>query len=211
MSPGSTWTTSGVVLKNTEGQHFVTAAAHAIGKEDSPVYMAMCTGRTQFIGTVAEAPFADVALVRISGGAQSASRVLHATETDRFLPAAVLLGEDPEEQPGWNHLVTFRSPAAGGLDGVIVAKSARPNVEPLNTEEPLQCVVYQWAFVGQVEDGGDDDMAPRPGVGTPGAAVVDRTGLCIGLFDHYISQGPWAGFAVMLSATELVKAGYKLG
>ncbi|RSL62610.1 hypothetical protein CEP54_005583 [Fusarium duplospermum] len=204
----SACTTSGILVKNTREQHFLTVAAHGIGRGDPTAYFSLSTGQMQPIGrAVAQVPFTDVALIDLKGTDFHRQLFL---DTGSLSPVRRLFGENPNDQLDWNHMVRFRSPAANDLDGVIVAKSARPKINPFNIDEPFQCVVYHWAFTGQVEDAGDDDMAPRPAVGTSGAAVVDKKGICVGLFDHFISQGPWAGFSVILSASELVKAGYRL-
>ncbi|RSL67306.1 hypothetical protein CEP53_003051 [Fusarium sp. AF-6] len=204
----SACTTSGILVKDTKEQHFLTVAAHCIGRGDPTAYFSLSTGQMQPIGrAVAQVPFTDVALVDLKRTDFHQQLFLN---TGHALPVRRLLGENPNDQLDWNHMVRFRSPAANDLDGVIVAKSARPKINPFNIDEPFQCVVYHWAFTGQVEDAGDDDMAPRPAVGTSGAAVVNNKGICVGLFDHFISQGPWAGFSVILSASELVKAGYRL-
>ncbi|KAJ4323636.1 hypothetical protein N0V84_004244 [Fusarium piperis] len=201
-------TTSGILVKDTKDQHLLTVSAHGIGRGDPTAYFSLSTGQMQAIGmAAAQVRFTDVALIDLKKTVLDQQLF---PDTGRLLPVKRLLGEDPRDRLGWNHMVRFRSPVANGLDGVIVAKSVRPNIDPLNIEEPLRCVVYHWAFTGQVEDAGDDDMAPRPAVGTSGAAVVDKKGVCVGLFDHFISQGPWAGFSVILSASELVKAGYQL-
>ncbi|KAI8659817.1 hypothetical protein NCS56_01199700 [Fusarium sp. Ph1] len=201
-------TTSGILVKNAKDQHFLTVSAHGIGRGDPIAYFSLSTGQMQPIGrAVAQVPFTDVALVDLKRANFHQQLFLN---TGHLLPVRRLLGEDPSDQLDWNHMVRFRSPVANDLDGVIVAKSARPKINPFNIDEPFQCVVYHWAFTGQVEDAGDDDIAPRPAVGTSGAAVVDKKGICVGLFDHFISQGPWAGFSVILSASELVKAGYRL-
>ncbi|KAJ4141882.1 hypothetical protein NW754_014672 [Fusarium falciforme] len=201
-------TTSGILVKNAKDQHFLSVSAHGIGRGDPTAYFSLSTGQMQPIGrAVAQVPFTDVALVDLKRTNFHQHLFL---DTGRLLPVRRLLGEDPTDELGWNHMVCFRSPVANDLDGVIVAKSARPKINPFNIDEPLQCVVYHWAFTGQVEDAGDDDMAPRPAVSTSGAAVVDKKGIGVGLFDHFIGQGPWAGFSVILSASELVKAGYRL-
>ncbi|EEU44872.1 uncharacterized protein NECHADRAFT_85051 [Fusarium vanettenii 77-13-4] len=201
-------TTPGILVKNAKGQYFLTIAAHCIGRGDPDAYFSLSTGQMQPIGrAAAQVPFTDVALIDIKRTNFHQHLFL---DTGHELPVRRLLGEDPNDQLNWNHMVRFRSPIANDLDGVIVAKSARPKINPFNIDEPFQCVVYHWAFTGQVEDAGDDDMAPRPPAGTSGAAVVDEEGICVGLFDHFISQGPWAGFSVILSTSELVKAGYQL-
>lgn len=50
----------------------------------------------------------------------------------------------------------------------------------------------------------------RPPDGTCGSAIWDHDGTILGFYHYYIADGPYAGFACFVSASEVVDAGYHL-
>ncbi|VUC31988.1 unnamed protein product [Clonostachys rosea] len=99
----------------------------------------------------------------------------------------------------------------GGMEGVFVAKSARIELEaPVrSTEQRLDCLIYNWAYLGQVE--GTNPQGPHHlYTGLYGAPVVDEEGRTVGAFRYYIAEGGWAGFSVSISSTQVVTGGDQL-
>ncbi|KAF4972380.1 hypothetical protein FSARC_1039 [Fusarium sarcochroum] len=155
-------------------------------------------------------PCTDAALVELEGDVIFTNEaILDEKQPPRSKKLTRLFGEDPKDKLEWNTVVRFASPSAATVDGVIAAKSVKLHVNPLCVGEPVRCVVYHWAWTGQVENWSFRPDPVKPGEAMSGTALSDENGVVVGL-SHHSCGGRWAGFSVMLSASELVRAGYKL-
>lgn len=148
---------------------------------------------------------ADIAFVELGKDIPFVNQTFENTSgvTPRF---SRLLGEYPEDDLKrlQVHGVYLNSPFTGDMEGTVVGMSAR--LTSCSKDAEPSFVLYNWAYTGQVEG------ANRPMIhdGTCGSAIWDDDGVIVGFFHYYIAAGPWAGFAVSVSADEAVKAGYKL-
>ncbi|KAM0561937.1 hypothetical protein ACHAPJ_003109, partial [Fusarium lateritium] len=205
-------TAPGVLIKDKSKHCFMTVARHAVGRHNE-IRPGSRDGEHVLGKVVHEIPCTDTALVKLEGDVVFANDILDEKQSPKLKKLARLFGEDPEDKLEWNTVVRFASPSALNVDGVIAAKSVKLHKSPRYPKEPIQCVVYHWAWTGQTEDWGSRSSfrstPVKPGEATSGTALVDENGVVVGLSRHAVGGG-WAGFSVMLSASELVEAGYKL-
>ncbi|KAF4494829.1 hypothetical protein FAGAP_9036 [Fusarium agapanthi] len=186
---------SGVLIKNQEGQHMMTTAARIVRPGE-------VVGMREFflqnrIGLAADVvPGTDVALVRLD-------EAINYKNQDGTLTFTRLLGESPDDALPWNSIVSLATHWPPFTKGIIVAKSVKVVRHPATTHYR----VYHWAWTGQP----GDEKGPNPGPRDTmiGAAAISETGVVTGLL-HSNERALWAGYSVMLSATELVGAGYSL-
>ncbi|KAF4463790.1 hypothetical protein FALBO_9386 [Fusarium albosuccineum] len=206
-------TTSGVLIKDGAGKQFVATSINP--KDTQEVCQTLPTGQPRCLGTaVAQVPFTHVTLVKPQSNVKVTNEVQIAGYQGRLTR---LLGEQPADDVAWHDRIHIVSPFANNLDGVVEAKSVRPEYDLTQKGSMDKCgivghTVHHWAYMGQVEDVGDGVQAPMPTKGALGAAVVRSrcNSVAAGLFRRYYRKGPFAGFGVYLSASELVKAGYQL-
>ncbi|KAI1190705.1 hypothetical protein F5B17DRAFT_385499 [Nemania serpens] len=199
--PASFSTTSGILVQNRHGDHFMTGASHGIS-DDGNIWQG--SELRKHIGeAVLELSFTDISLVKLkddiefvnqtfenySGEAPIFSRL--ATSEDRFAFDTCFLN----------------SPFTGSMEASAVAKSVKFETSAHPTEDKLRYVVYNWCYMGQTE--GNDERV-RPPDGTCGSAIWDDNGVVTGFYHYYIDEGPWNGFAASVSASEVVEAGYTL-
>ncbi|KAF5564099.1 hypothetical protein FPHYL_4869 [Fusarium phyllophilum] len=186
---------SGVLIKNQEDQHMMTTAARIVRPRE-------VVGMREFflqnrIGlAVDEVPGTDVALVRLDGAIDYKNQ-------DGITTFTRLLGEDPDDALPWNSIVNLATRWPPSTKGIIVAKSVKVVRHPATTHYR----VYHWAWTGQ--PGNEKGPNPAPRDTMIGAAAINETGVVTGLL--YSNERHFrAGYSVMLSANELVDAGYSL-
>ena len=199
-------TTSGVQVQNSAGDRFMTAASHGIGI-DEQVWQIASQGPKRLVGkAVQEISFTDISLVQLG------EDIIFSNETFENSAGHVpqftrLFGEDPASDKTVDGICYLNSPYTGSMDGVVVMNSVKLEKSSHPTEDALKYVLYDWLYVGQ-EDGNSDKE--RPPDGTSGSVIWDDDGVILGFHHYYITNGPFAGFAAMVSAIELVEAGYRL-
>ncbi|RWA05431.1 hypothetical protein EKO27_g9674 [Xylaria grammica] len=194
-------TTSGILVQNSSGNRFMTAASRGIG-DNGYVWQGDHSSRS--IGEVVlEISSTGISLVKLknditfvnetfennSGDSPSFTRL--ATSEDRFVFDDCFLN----------------SPYTGNMEASIVSKSVKLETCTHPTEDSLRYVIYNWCYMGQTE--GNKDRV-RPPDGTCGSAIWDDNGVITGFYHYYIEKGPWNGFSASVSASELVEAGYTL-
>jgi hypothetical protein len=102
------------------------------------------------------------------------------------------------------NIVHFNHPFTGYTDGVIVMQSVRiGSASPADTPAPH--LVYLWAFHGQEEDN-DCTVQQAAHEGAWGSAVLDDEGVVRGFYHYHVEEGPWVGFTVSVSASEVSDA-----
>ncbi|ROW11787.1 hypothetical protein VPNG_04952 [Cytospora leucostoma] len=205
-----TWfsTTSGILVENSAGDRFMTAASHGIDATSwkTPGIWQVGSGDSRYLGeAVQEISFTDVSLVKLGPGIDFINEPFEnsAGEVPRFTR---LFGEDPSDTVVAG-LCYFDSPYTGQMEGVVVMISVRIESSPHPTEDSLQYVVYDWSYVGQ-EEGTETKV--RPPNGTCGAAIWNDDGVVLGFYHFYLQEGPFAGFSATVRASEVVRAGYRL-
>jgi hypothetical protein len=207
--PATYSTTSGVLVKNVVGNRFMTAAAHGIG-ENETVYQPLTDGEKKVLGrTVQEISFTDVSLVALEDGVEFINENFE--NSSGVVPRLTrLFGENPDGALLSFTPVYLNSPYTGNMEGSLVASSLKvechPPIHPV--EEAPSYVAYDWVYTGQVE--GSGDTSAQPPNGTCGSAIWDDDGVVIGFYHYHIADGRFAGFAISVSASEVVKAGYCL-
>jgi hypothetical protein len=203
-------TTSGVLVKNVAADRFMTGASHGIGKDET-IYQPLPTGGKKIIGkAVQEISFTDVALVQLNRDVDFINETFE--NSSGAVPKFTrLFGEIPGDESKWLSSHYLNSPYTGNIEGSIVAKSLKLQQRPPKhpTEDTLRYVAYNWSFMGQLE-GGHSNKAQPPD-GTCGSAIWDEDGVILGFYHFHITEGAWAGFSVSVNASEVVKAGYRLG
>lgn len=145
---------------------------------------------------VDEVPGTDVALIRLD-------EAIDYKNQDGTTTFTRLLGEESDDALPWNSIVTLATRWPPSTNGIIVAKSVRVVRHPATTYYR----VYHWVWTGQPGDGKSPNPVPRDTM--IGAVAINETGVVTGLLyhnDHHFR----AGYSVMLSANELVDAGYSL-
>ncbi|KAI1304708.1 hypothetical protein F5Y03DRAFT_406721 [Xylaria venustula] len=194
--------TSGILVQNNSGSHFMTAASHGIGG-DGCIWQGVDTGK--LIGETAfELSFTDISLVNLR------NNTAFVNETSEMIS-----GQSPkfsrlaasEDKVIFNNHCFLNSPYTGNMEGSIVSKSVKLETSMHTAEDELRCVIYNWCYMGQIE--GNQNHV-RPPDSTCGSAVWDDDGIITGFHHYYIQEGPWSGFSVSVSASELVEAGYTL-
>ncbi|KFA63053.1 hypothetical protein S40285_06402 [Stachybotrys chlorohalonatus IBT 40285] len=204
--PAQYLTNSGVMVKNSAGDVFMTGASHGIG-EDERVFETLSTGENRDIGkAVHELSFTDIVIVKLENNTNFNNELFEDTLGVKP-PINRLFGELETDQMVGIPAVYLNPPFSGNIDGIVVACSITlPALPPVSrTEQELKYVMYSWSWMGQV---GGRQVELSDGVcGTP---ILEANGIVLGLFHFYITTGGWAGFAASVSADELVRAGYIL-
>lgn len=203
--------TSGVAVRNSVGDVFITTASHGIGAETT-VY----AGRPPFNGTppigvaVVEVSFIDVALVALEPHLRFQNELFN-EPLENVTRLTKLLGEDADcGEIRMGDLVTMNSPFTGQISATVLAKGWR--LEGEGRQHPAKkehgYVLYDWSYMGQQPR----ELAHKSVVpdSTCGSAVVDSQGRITGFFHCAVKQGLMAGFYASVSADEVVRAGYKL-
>ncbi|KAM5345060.1 hypothetical protein ACJ41O_010922 [Fusarium nematophilum] len=204
-------TTSGVMVKNSIGDRFITAASHGIGEEET-IFQSITVDQKRLVGkAIHEITFTDVAIVKLNDDIQFVNELFE-NESGTVTQMTRLLGENQGDELKMTSMVFINSPFTGSMEGSIVMKSAKIEHEPPihPAEESLRYVLYNWIFVGQV-DGSEDPVGPHvPPDGTCGSIILDDQNRAVGFFQYYIGEGRWAGFCASVNASEVVRAGYRL-
>lgn len=197
-------TTSGVLVEGPAGDRFMTAASYGIDNEE--IWQLESGGARRSLGVaVQEISFTDVSLVQLRQGVVFDNETFEnsAGQVPRFTR---LFGEDPNDKIG-HGTCYLNSPYTGNMEGVIAMTSIRIEGSSHPTEDALKYVVYNWTYLGQ--DEGATDKA-RPPDGTCGSAIWNDDGVVLGFYQYYLQEGPLSGFSAAVSASEVVKAGYRL-
>lgn len=200
--PATYLTTSGIFVRDNSNETFITGATHGIG-EDEIVYQPGTTGLRRAIGR-AEADIActDVSLISLFSNVKYAKETFE-DELGGIPRFTRLFGEDPDEVLGDFAQLRMNSPYTGNIEGCFILKSAKLEMR----EGAPRYVIYNWLYTGQ-EEGAVDRF--RPPEGTCGSAIWNDEGVITGFFHFYIAEGSWAGFCASVSASEVVRAGYRL-
>ncbi|KAG4285528.1 hypothetical protein FPRO06_06788 [Fusarium proliferatum] len=186
---------SGVLIKNQEDQHMMTTAARIVRPGE-------VVGTRVFffqnrIGLAVDVVLGtDVALVKLDDA-------INYKNQDGTTTFTRLLGEDPDDALPWNSIVSLATRWPPYTKGIIVAKSVRVVRHTATTHYG----VYHWVWTGQ--PGNEKGPNPAPRDTMIGAAAISETGVVTGLL-HSNEHGLRAGYSIMLSASELVDAGYSL-
>ncbi|KKY39689.1 hypothetical protein UCDDA912_g00302 [Diaporthe ampelina] len=199
-------TTSGVQVENSAGDCFMTAASHGIGVNER-VWQIASQGIKRLLGkAVQEISFTDVSLVKLQEDVIFSNETFEngAGEVPRF---ARLFGEDPTSDTTVDGNCYLNSPYTGNMDGVVVMNSVKLEKSSHPMEDALRYVLYNWAYMGQEEG---DPEKEQPPDGTCGSVIWDDDGVLLGFYRYYIADGPFAGYAAAVNATEVVNAGYRL-
>lgn len=199
-------TTSGVEVQNSAGDRFMTAASHGIG-ENEYLWQIASQGRKKVLGrAVQEISFTDVSMIQLGEAITFTNETFEnsAGEVPQFTR---LFGEDEVNDETVDGNCYLNSPYTGSMDGVIVMNSVRYERSSHPTQDALSFVLYNWAYMGQEE--GDSDKV-RPPDGTCGSVIWDDDGVILGFYRFYLHDGPFAGHSATVSASEVVKAGYRL-
>lgn len=199
-------TTSGVQVENSAGDRFMTAAVHGIGVNER-IWQIASQDRTKLLGrAVQEIAFTDVSLVQLEQNITFSNETFEnsAGEVPRFTR---LFGEDTTRDKRVDGNCYLNSPYTGNMDGVVVMSSVKLEGSSHPTEDAMRYVLYNWAYMGQEEG---DPGKERPPDGTCGSVIWDDDGVLLGFYRYYIAEGPFAGFAATVNASEVVSAGYRL-
>lgn len=204
-------TTSGVQVENSAGNRFMTAASHGIGYKESVWQIASSSiashGNKKLLGrAVQEISFTDVTLVELEEDITFSNETFEnsAGEVPRFTR---LFGEDPTNDRTADGNCYLNSPYTGSMDGVVVMNSVKLETSSHPTEDALRYVLYNWAYMGQEEGNPDKE---RPPDGTCGSVIWNDDGVLLGFYRYYVADGPFAGYAAAVNASEVVNAGYRL-
>ncbi|KAJ3540184.1 hypothetical protein NM208_g5173 [Fusarium decemcellulare] len=190
-------TTSGVLIQDRAGKQFVATSINP--KDTQEVCQTLPIGKPRCFGTVvAQVPFTYVTLVKPQSSVKVTNEVQIAGYKGRLTR---LLGEQLTDCVAWHDHIHIVSPFAHNLDGVVEAKSVRPEHDLTQKGSMDKCgivgyTVHHWAYMGQVGDVGDGVQAPMPTKGALGATVVRLrcNSVAVGLFRRYYRKGPFAGF-----------------
>ncbi|KAI1020720.1 hypothetical protein LB504_012059 [Fusarium proliferatum] len=180
---------SGVLIKNQKDQHMMTTAARIVRPGE-------VVGMREFffqnrIGLVGDVvPGTDVALVRLDDA-------INYKNQDGTRTFTRLLGEEPDDALLWNSIASLATRWPPYTKGIIVAKSVRVVRHTATTQHRT----------GQPGNEKGPNPAPRDTI--IGAAAISETGVVTGLL-HSNERGLRSGYSVILSANELVDAGYSL-
>ncbi|KLU91474.1 hypothetical protein MAPG_09993 [Magnaporthiopsis poae ATCC 64411] len=207
--PATHSTTSGVLLENAAGEKLMTGASQGIG-EDETVFQELPQGQKRVVGkAMRDISFTDVSLIQLESDREFVNKVFEHADT-ASIQLKKLAGENLEDTIGLGDRVYVSTPHCSPVEGVVLQTSfkleTRPPGQPI--EESLSLVAYEWVYMGQVEPAGEGGpMLPE---GACGSAIWDDAGTVRGFFHHFVESGPYAGFVVATSASEVARAGYRL-
>ncbi|KAI1214223.1 uncharacterized protein F4807DRAFT_468153 [Annulohypoxylon truncatum] len=200
--PATLSSTAGVLVKNTTGDSFMTAAFHAVGDSER-VWQSRRPAET--IGKVAvEIPFTGICLVKLERSISFSNQTFEINEG--IVPQFTRLATSGDE---FSFSTCYlNSPYTGLLDSVIIAKSIKIQAErtPHSIEERLRYVAYDWLYHGQ-EEGNIKAKLPD---GMCGSVIWNDEGVIQGFYQFSIKEGSWKGFSACVSASEVVESGYTL-
>jgi hypothetical protein len=200
-------TTSGVLVKNSAGDVFMTAASHGIGPDQEIWQGGIGTSGRSCGRAVVEITHTDISLVRLYAGIAFANEPFE-DAAGNAPQLRRLFGEDPQDdRRKMSGFCYLDSPYTGRLDGVVVMYSVKFVHSNLPAEHALRYVLYDWAFLGQ--DGQTNNKYAPPD-STCGSAIWNDDGVVLGFYHYYNKEGPFQGFAATESASEVVNAGYSL-
>ncbi|EFW99178.1 hypothetical protein CMQ_5599 [Grosmannia clavigera kw1407] len=181
MRTGTARSTLGVLVKDDNGNGYVTAASHRMA--DNGIVMTPKTGR--IVGTVsADIPRTDIALVDLNKDVEFENQPF---ETAPDIPSSFtrLATEDDD----LTHDTCFLdSPFSGVLEGVVAGTSIRV--------EGTEHIGYIWQYYGQLQG------RICPPDGTCGAPICNENGV--------VSDGNFSGLSASVSASGLKHANFEL-
>ncbi|GAW25030.1 hypothetical protein SAMD00023353_0101540 [Rosellinia necatrix] len=193
--------TSGILVQNSSGNCFMTAASHGIG-DDGNIQQGDHPGRS--IGeAVLEISFTDISLVKLKNDITFVNETFETGNGDSPRFSRLATSEDKFVLED----CFLNSPYTGDMVASTIGKSVKLEAATHPTEDRLRYVIYNWSYGGQRE-GNEDRVCPPDG--TCGSAIWDDNGVITGFYHYYIQEGPWNGFSISVSASELAEAGYTL-
>ncbi|EXJ86770.1 hypothetical protein A1O3_03724 [Capronia epimyces CBS 606.96] len=161
--PATFSTTSGVFVKNSVGNRFMTVASHGVGQN---IWQPHRPHRT--VGKpVVEIPSTDISLVQLEAGVPFAAETFE--DADGVIPRFSRFVA-PNEAVEFNR-IHLNSPFTGHVEGNVVAQSAKLQSQSSHpTENRLKdnYVLYQWHILGQGHGSGQHTTPPD---GTCGSAI----------------------------------------
>ncbi|KAI1094745.1 hypothetical protein F5B19DRAFT_23492 [Rostrohypoxylon terebratum] len=199
-------TTSGILVKNPAGHCFMTIPSNGT-RVNTQIWQA--TRRDKIVGKVAvEIPFTNISLVELGDDIKFENETFENGGGAVLKFTRLATSEDNTDWP----LCYLNSSYTGNMEGSVVMKSVKFEAvsrPPVETRSRL--VVYNWSYMGQVEGNKDKDKDkacfPK---GTSGSVAWNDDGVVLSFYHHYIEEGKWSGFASLVSASEVIEAGYDL-
>ena len=190
---GELLSTSGVLVKDIEGNTYLTVANHGFPLGEETVYHPNPNGTT--IADVEKRLDAmDIALAKLKPGFTYRNETFENSTTST---STTLRGIRSPFELNYPEFLFMDNPFTRFAEGQWVATERRRL--PSNEDVPvLDWVRHDWMWMGQ----GSMDS---PAAGSCGSPVWDSNGNLILFFRFLISEGPEVGLAIEVVATELQK------
>lgn len=189
--------TSGVLVRGSPNERFMTVSSHSFPEGDSVVYQSRPQG-IEVGQVIHRIGGTDIALVRLESGVSFENQTFQSQQ----LPTGMNLQgiRNPFEMRRFD-LITMDNPFVGTVDGQFVAVELRRSpVDASNSGENRLWVSQGWGWFGQ-------DFARLPVNGCCGTAIFDQDGHVVCFFRFY-SDADHMGIGP--AAQELVNGGYTL-
>jgi hypothetical protein len=195
---GELLTTSGVLVKNHVGDEYIMVAGHGFPLGEERVYYPSPNGVA--IGdVVCRLGNSDIALARLRLGFSYQNESFENTTTSKSSVLNQI--RDPFELR-YPELLYMDNPFIGYAEGMWIA-TERLRVPSDEDVEVLNWVRHEWLWMGQ-------GLVKEPVEGSCGSPVWDEDGNLVLFFRFVVSEGPEAGQAIGVAATELHKFGFDL-
>ncbi|OAP54118.1 hypothetical protein AYL99_11653 [Fonsecaea erecta] len=194
-------TTTGVLLKDSVGNEFMTVAAHGFPSEAGTTVFHVSPGETgRVIGElIMEITHTDIALVKLAA-TEKFSNVTF--QNDQMPESTQLRRLCPTEHYGQLSPICLDSPDSGFLDGYFMA----PAFAKMSADDgsPTQHWAYTtWSYMGE-------DAAAKLPEGMCGSAMWDANGNVLGFFRYAAVEGAMKNWRAGIAADELINRGYTL-
>jgi len=195
---GELLTTSGVLVKNRRGNEYIQVASHGFPRGEEQVYHPSSNG---IVIADVERRLGDsgIALARLRPGFSYQNESFENTITSKS--TALKKIRDPCGLR-YGDFLYMDNPFTGYSEGQFLGTEYRrvPSDEDCEAHDWVR---HQWLWLGQ-------DLVEEPVAGSCGSPVWDENGDLVLFFRFIISQGPEAGHALGVAATELQKFGFDL-
>ncbi|KAM0429745.1 hypothetical protein ACHAPT_006351 [Fusarium lateritium] len=197
-------TTTGVLVKDTVGNEFMTVAAHGFtGECGAGINHALPTGGRRIGQLIYEVSHTDIALVKLEPHEKFANVSFESEYIAEPLHLKQLIKVDKLKQ---GDLVFLDSPDTGCLEGTLQGRA----YQRVPTDDP-NVPQQRWAFVTWFYMGQDSGINLPPGM--CGSAIWNEDGDVVGFF-RYAPAGGGTGimkdWCAATAADELINRGFSL-
>lgn len=195
---GELLTTSGVLVKDGEGNQYVTVASHGFALGEETVYHPNPNG-VAIADVERRLSYTDIALARLKSSFTYRNETFENSTTSTSTALSRIRSPFELQYPEFLYM---DNPFTGFAEGQWVATERRR--VPSDEDVPVfNWVRHDWMWMGQ-------GLVDAPTAGSCGSPVWDADGNLVLFFRFLIANGPESGLAIGVAAAELQKFGFEL-